>query len=468
MLRAAARAAGLVLALAAAPAAFAQTLYWDLNGSGSGVGGNGMRGDWTTGAVNNWSTSPLGTILPVAWSQGSNAVFEGTTGRVTLSANITAPTSSFNVSGYQLETLSGTTRVLTGSVTLAANVGLTIAPNFGSTTTGGTIEITGSITPAASNNGSSLTLTGSQSATNAARINLLGASSVVSVPSITITGSSTGMGGFNAGNGSTTGVNASVSSNVVNNSTMRFMLGANQNNALTYSGQISGTGGVFFAAGPNGGAGIVTLTSTSSYTGVTTFNHATTGVVRLGTNDALSTASALQFGVAGNATGALDLAGFNQTVASLAVTGTSTVNGIANTGGTQSVLTINNTAGTTTTYSSVIGIPANVTNLTGANNNIALTLASTNTGTQVLIGANTYTGATTINGGTLRLSGGGSIANSATITVASGATFDVSAVTGGFSVAAGQTLRGTGQVTGTATVPSGATIAPGPAGPSAR
>jgi hypothetical protein len=41
----------------------------------------------------------------------------------------------------------------------------------------------------------------------------------------------------------------------------------------------------------------------------------------------------------------------------------------------------------------------------------------------------TYPGATTINGGTLALSGSGSIANSPTITVGSGATFNVTALT---------------------------------------
>jgi autotransporter-associated beta strand protein len=450
-----------VIALAVAGAAPAQTLYWDLNGATPGLGGAGPA-SWTITAGNtNWSTNPAGNVPTIDWTNGNNAVFDGTAGRVILASDITAPTTTFNVTGYQLETVTTTFR-LTGSISLAANVGLTIAPNFG----GGardTIEIAGSVTPAASNNGSSLTLLGSQTASNDARINLLGASPVVSVPSITVTGSGTGVIGFNAGS-TVTGVNATVSSNVVNNSTLRFMLGATQNNTLTFSGQISGSGGVFFASGSSGGAGIVTLTNTSSYTGATTINDATSGVVRLGTNNALSPASALQFGVGSNTTGTLDFAGFNQTVASLAVTGTASVNGIANTGGTTSTLTINNTAGTTTTYSSIIGIPVNVTNLSGANNNIALTLASTNTGTQVLTGANTYTGATTINGGTLRLTGSGSIANSATITVGTGATFDVAGITA-FSLASGQRLQGNGTMAGammgTVTVASGSTVAPG-------
>jgi autotransporter-associated beta strand protein len=121
----------------------------------------------------------------------------------------------------------------------------------------------------------------------------------------------------------------------------------------------------------------------------------------------------------------LDLRGFNLTVASLRTDLASgqTANGITNTtGGTTSVLTLNNTQGTSNSYASQIGVPANTTNLSGASNNIALVLASTNTGTQILTGTTTYAGSTTINGGTLRLSGSGSINSSSAITVGTGGT----------------------------------------------
>ena len=73
---------------------------------------------------------------------------------------------------------------------------------------------------------------------------------------------------------------------------------------------------------------------------------------------------------------------------------------------------------------------------------------------------NTYTGPTTINSGTLTLQGTGTIANSSSITVAGGANLTVTGVTGGFSVANGQTLKGAGTVTGNVTVSSGAHLAP--------
>jgi fibronectin-binding autotransporter adhesin len=81
------------------------------------------------------------------------------------------------------------------------------------------------------------------------------------------------------------------------------------------------------------------------------------------------------------------------------------------------------------------------------------------TGRVVLRGANTYTGNTTISTGTLRLGTGGSIANSGTISVASGAIFDIDT---GLSLAAAQWLLGSGTVLGNVTVPG--TIAPGLSG----
>jgi len=85
-----------------------------------------------------------------------------------------------------------------------------------------------------------------------------------------------------------------------------------------------------------------------------------------------------------------------------------------------------------------------------------------NSGILILGAANTYTGNTTISTGTLRLSSAGSIANSGTISVASGAWFDASLVPGGFSLASSQWLQGSGTVLGS--VSALGTIAPGASG----
>jgi fibronectin-binding autotransporter adhesin len=85
-------------------------------------------------------------------------------------------------------------------------------------------------------------------------------------------------------------------------------------------------------------------------------------------------------------------------------------------------------------------------------------------GTWSLSGANSYTGTTIVTGGTLKLSGAGSIASSSSVDVRGGATFDASGV-GGYSTNGVQTLKGAGTVIGNVTAGSGSdTIAPGDSG----
>jgi hypothetical protein len=75
---------------------------------------------------------------------------------------------------------------------------------------------------------------------------------------------------------------------------------------------------------------------------------------------------------------------------------------------------------------------------------------------------NTYTGTTTISAGTLALSGTGSIADSSQIVIGSGATFDITGVTGSFSLGANQTLSGTGTFLATGkTIVATGTLSPG-------
>jgi autotransporter-associated beta strand protein len=148
---------------------------------------------------------------------------------------------------------------------------------------------------------------------------------------------------------------------------------------------------------------VIVLNSQNTWMGTTTINLAQAGVVRLGTNNALPTGTDLVFGTGTNNAGALDLAGFDQSVKSLRSDTSGMVNGIANTAatlqGVPAVLTV--TGNAVTTFSGTIGVPANTTNLPGANDNIALVLAASHTGELTLTAANTYNGGTTLNGGVL-------------------------------------------------------------------
>jgi autotransporter-associated beta strand protein len=81
-------------------------------------------------------------------------------------------------------------------------------------------------------------------------------------------------------------------------------------------------------------------------------------------------------------------------------------------------------------------------------------------GTVTFSGPNTYTGSTTINQGTLFLSGHGSLASTSIVLGARTATFDISAASGTSltSGTSGQTLQGIGTVNGPLTVAPGATL----------
>jgi len=86
-------------------------------------------------------------------------------------------------------------------------------------------------------------------------------------------------------------------------------------------------------------------------------------------------------------------------------------------------------------------------------------LTKTGNGQLLLAASNSYTGNTVVSAGSLILGAAGSVGSSSVLDVASGATLDVSAVTGGFVVGSSQTLRGNGTVVGSTTI-SG-TLSPG-------
>jgi len=92
----------------------------------------------------------------------------------------------------------------------------------------------------------------------------------------------------------------------------------------------------------------------------------------------------------------------------------------------------------------------------------SLGLTKSGSGRLTLSGINTHTGITSISGGTLALSGSGSMANSSSIVIAGSSTLDITGVTAGFTLGVTQSMGGTGSILATnKTFVASGTLAPG-------
>lgn len=171
-------------------------------------------------------------------------------------------------------------------------------------------------------------------------------------------------------------------------------LGALAGGVLTVSGGIQNGALTNLVISGESGTGTVLIKGTgNTYTGATQIIR---GMIKLGSTNALPIGTTLDvdsLGSAGaNDDSTFDLNGFNQTVGALQRTGANFGTGgsfITNSGATASTLTV---TGGSTTYNGIIQNGAGVVNLTTG-------------GTLTLQGANTYTGSTTVNAGTLKVGG---------------------------------------------------------------
>ena len=204
---------------------------------------------------------------------------------------------------------------------------------------------------------------------------------------------------------------------------------------LTYNGVIAdlSTGGVLVKQGK----GTLVLGGAGTYSGNTTNNN---GTIQLTTgNNRLPTGTTFYMGSSGNIC-ALDLDGYNQQIAGLN-SQTATANTVTNSSATPATLTISG-SGSATYGAATPGVIGGAVNLV-VNGSINQTLG----------GLNTYTGSTAVsNTATLALTGLASISSSSGITIAAGATFDVSALTTALILGNSQTLTAGGNNGSVATI----------------
>jgi autotransporter-associated beta strand protein len=189
--------------------------------------------------------------------------------------------------------------------------------------------------------------------------------------------------------------------------------------SVTYNGVIADKPSTV-GAWAKQGAAIVILGGVSTYSGATSINN---GIVQLsGGSNRLPTGTTINVGQASSTNlGTFDLDGYNQEIAGLvSTTGiNASINKNTVTSSSPATLTISGSG----TYSYGSGTAANSGIITGS-----ISLVKTGSGKQTLGDANTYTGLTTVSGGTLQLSysSGNTIPATDNIVINSGGTLEVS------------------------------------------
>ena len=239
-------------------------------------------------------------------------------------------------------------------------------------------------------------------------------------------GTTISAGTLQIGNAGTTG---SITGNITNNAALIF----NRTNSYTYAGDISGTGSVTQA-----GTGTTILTGDATHTGTTTISAGTLQIGNAGTIGSITgditNNAALTFDRTNSLTYAGDISGTGSVTQ--AGTGTTILTGDASHIGGTTVSNGTLQIGDSGTTGSVDGsIANNATLIFDRSNAITYTdtisgtgdLIKNGAGTMTLDGANTFTGTTTVNAGTLTVQGGGSnrLAPNAQVTINNTGTFEI-------------------------------------------
>lgn len=400
-----------------------------------------------------------GTILAMAERSLGNAPTSVQAANLTFNGGTLQWGSAFNLNtnrGITLQAGGGTLDVQTFSSTYAGKItgtgSLTKLGN-GTLTLSGANDYTGVTNISAG----IVVVSNNQALGTTAGGTTVGATAILRLtPGITVTGETlTLMGlGNNQGNLQVQGGAATWAGDVLIGAA-NSRIGTGSGGILTISGNIRDAGGS--ELGISAQNGTVILSGANTYTGPTTLIR---GVLRLGADNTLPSTTLLSLftNTVVEETVSMDLYGYDQTVAGLRHLVVSNLDNVSVTNsqsGAPSVFTVNQT--TNQTYSGKItGNLELVKDGSGT-----LTLTNTYNQAAPVATTNTYTGKTTIRGGTLALSGTGNLEGTPWIQVDSGATFSISGRTGGSYTLNNQVLSGSGSINGHLIVSGTSRVSPG-------
>ncbi|MCS7003813.1 MAG: choice-of-anchor D domain-containing protein [Cytophagales bacterium] len=242
--------------------------FWDVSaGAGNGVGGTGTWG--TTFSFHDNGSATLTTA-----SATDSVIFQGSSGTVTLNANQTVAGMRVNASGYSIAT-SGGDRTLTGGINLMSN-NLTLAPAAATTLTlPSVISGNGSLTQ---NGAGTTVLGGANTYTGGTTIS----NGILSISADNNLGASGSNVTINNATLATTATFSSPKVFTLNHANSTIDVASGTTFTITSTNGLTGSGGLIKT-----GAGTLKLDQTNNYTGKTIINGGTinaAGEGRFGTN----------------------------------------------------------------------------------------------------------------------------------------------------------------------------------------
>ena len=346
--------------------------------------------------------------------------FTQNAGAVTLSSGTITGTGSGTLTASSFVLQSGTANaILAGTGTVTKNTAGTVTLGRANTFTGSTTISEGRL-QLNSNNALGTAASGTTVA-NGAVLTLNNVNYATAEP-LTLNGSGIGNSGALTNSGTSTfagPINAATDATINAGGGTLTLTGGLAKNGTTLTiaggGTVNITTNGITGSAPNSDLVVdgttVVLTAPNSYNGPTTVQN--NGILRLGNSNVLPTSP--QTALTVNSSSVFDLASYSDSVASLSGDSSATVrNSVV---GSTSIVTINPASGVTSTYAGTI-----TGTEVGTQGDIAL--QKNGAGTLILTGGNSFSGTTTINGGSLiaAANSGSALKSTSSITVNSGGT----------------------------------------------